>query len=80
MTIGASGIEHALGCESGTRMARMTLFAQKRFPQFKQVVVDRTMRGMAGGAFFGDVAMFEEKRPGFFGMAAAAGLFLGHLI
>ena len=61
-------------------MSWMTLFAQKTFPLFQEVVVDGTMGGVAGAAFFGDVAMFEKKRPGLFRMAAATGLFFGHFI
>ena len=63
MAIRTSGVEHAFGRESGIRMLWMALFAQKRFPEFQEVIVDGTMRGVAGATFFRDVAMFEKKRP-----------------
>jgi hypothetical protein len=51
----------------------MALSAQERFPDFQELVVDRTVGVVAGGAFVGDIAVFEKERSGFFGMAAPAG-------
>ena len=57
------------------RVAAVTLEAEERHGGIEQVVVYRTMRGVAVGAVFGDVAMLEQKRPLFFHVAPGTGLF-----
>lgn len=53
---------------------RMALEAEKGHRGAEQVVIDGTMRRMAVGAVFGDVAMLEYKRPLLFHVAPGAGI------